>query len=125
MILSTILSISLPAELRARLDATAKRLRRSRSFVVAEAIQEYLTRQARHSFDEARERTLREGLALSPSERLILSEELWEDLTRGRGPAKPWTAVFDTFEHYERWRRLQDQADVETLERLRNLQEKP
>lgn len=103
--LSTILSISLPAALRARLDAAAKRLRRSRSFVVAEAIQEYLTRQEHRTFDEARERTLREGLALSPAERLRLSEELWEDLTRGRGPAKPWTAAFDTFDHYAQWRR--------------------
>jgi len=102
---ATILSISLPAELRAKLDTIATRLRRSRSFVVAEAIQEYLARRDHDTFEAARERTLREGLALSPAERLRLSEELWEDLTRGRGPAKPWTAAFNTFDQYERWRR--------------------
>ncbi len=103
--MTTILSISLPAELRAKLDTIARRLRRSRSFVVAEAIQEYLARQDHNTFEAARERTLRDGLALSPAERLTLSEELWHDLTRGRGPVTPWTAAFDTFDQYERWRR--------------------
>ncbi len=103
--MATILSISLPADLRAKLDTIATRSRRSRSFVVAEAIQEYLTRQEHNTFEAAHERTLREGLALSPAERLRLSEELWEELTRGRGPAQPWTAAFETFDQYERWRR--------------------
>ena len=101
----TILSVSLPAELKARLDAEAKRLRRSRSFVVGEAIQEYISRQGRGAFAVARERTLREGLALSPAERLRLSEELWQDFARGHRPGKPWTMAFDTFEQYETWRR--------------------
>lgn len=103
--MATILSVSLPAELRAKLDKIAKRLRRSRSFVVVEAVQEYLARRDHEAFEGARDRTLREGLALSPAERLKLSEELWEDLTRGRGPATPWTAAFDTFDQYEQWRR--------------------
>jgi len=103
--LATILSISLPAELRASLDAEAKRQRRSRSFVVAEAIQDYLSRPERDAFALARERTLREGLALSPADRLKLSEELWQDFTRGRKPVKPWTVAFDTFDQYEQWRR--------------------
>lgn len=100
-----ILSISLPADLRARLDAEAERRRRSRSFLVAEAVREYLASQDRRAFGEARERTLREGLALSPAERLRLAEELWTELARGRQFAAPWTAAFDTFEEYERWRR--------------------
>lgn len=103
--MATILSISLPAELRKRLDGEAKRQRRSRSFVVAEAIQEYLSRSERDAFALARERTLREGLALSPADRLKLSEELWQDFTRGRKPIQPWTAAFETFDQYERWRR--------------------
>jgi predicted transcriptional regulator len=102
---ATILSISLPADLRARLDAEAERERRSRSFVVAEALRAYLDRSDRRSFEDARERTLREGLALSPAERLGLSEELWRELARGREVAAPWTAAFDTFDEYERWRR--------------------
>jgi predicted transcriptional regulator len=102
---ATILSISLPADLRQSLDMEAERQRRSRSFLVGEAIREYLARQDRRSFSEARERTLREGLALPPSDRLRLSEELWGDLARGHELAAPWTAAFDTFDEYERWRR--------------------
>jgi predicted transcriptional regulator len=100
-----IISISLPADLHSRLDAEAERLQRSRSFLVAESVREYLSRRDRRSFDEARERTLRDGLALSPAERLELSEELWRDLTRGRPVTGPWTAGFETFDEYERWRR--------------------
>ena len=103
--MTTILSVSLPAELKAKLDAEAKRLRRSRSFVVGEAIQEYITRQGRGAFAVARERTLREGLSLAPAERLRLSEELWQDFARGHRPRKPWTIAFDTFDQYEIWRR--------------------
>lgn len=107
---ATILSISLPADLRARLDAEAESQRRSRSFLVAEAVREYLGSRDRRSFGEARERTLREGLALSPAERLRLSEELWRELARGREVAVPWTAAFDTFDEYEHWRRRGAQA---------------
>jgi predicted transcriptional regulator len=103
--MATILSFSLPAELRAALDAEAKRLRRSRSFVVVEAIQEYLARQEGAAFAAARDRTLREGLTLSPADRVRLAEELWQDFARGRRPTEPWTAGFDTFDDYETWRR--------------------
>src|SRR5687768_7891744 len=102
--MATILSVSIPPGLRTRLDAEAKRQRRSRSFVVAEAVREYLARRQDAAFDLARGRTLREGLALSPAQRVQLAEELWADLTRGRRPAKPFTAVFETFEQYQRWR---------------------
>ena len=103
--MTTILSVSLPPELRAVLDAEAKRQRRSRSFVVGEAIREYTARQDRDAFTAARDRTLHEGLALTPADRLRLSEELWQDLTEGRPPTKAWTAAFDTFDEYERWKR--------------------
>ena len=103
--MTTILSVSLPADLRSTLDAEAKRQRRSRSFVVAEAVREYLARQGRAAFAEARERTLREGLALAPAARLKLAEDLWQELARGRKPGPPWTATFNTFEEYDRWRR--------------------
>ncbi len=106
LIMTTIiLSISLPPELRFRLDAEAKRLHRSRSHVVNEAIQQYIARQDRDAFTQARDLTLREGLALSLAERLRLSEDLWKDFTRGRKPAQPWTVAFDTFDQYEEWRR--------------------
>lgn len=103
--MTTILSVSVPADLRSRLDTAAKRQRRSRSFVVVEAVREYLVRQERDAFTEARTRTLREGLALAPAARVQLSEELWQDFARGRKGAKPWTATFKTFDEYEKWRR--------------------
>jgi hypothetical protein len=59
----------------------------------------------KNGFDEARERTLRDGLALSPAERVRLAEALWSELAPGRERAAPWTASFDTFDAYERWRR--------------------
>jgi predicted transcriptional regulator len=102
---TTILSVSLPADLRSTLDAEAKRQRRSRSFVVAEAVREYVARQQREVFTEARDRTLRDGLSLTPAARLQLAEELWQELVRERKPIQPWVATFDTFDEYERWRR--------------------
>jgi predicted transcriptional regulator len=102
---TSILSVSLPRPLRSRLDREAARQQRSRSFIVAEAIAQYLDRQRTRQFDEARERTLREALALSPAERVRLSEELWRELSVGHVPAAPWTAGFDTFEEYGRWQR--------------------
>jgi predicted transcriptional regulator len=103
--MTTILSVSLPADLRVTLDAEAKRQRRSRSFVVTEAVRDYVARQQQHAFTEARERTLRDGLSLAPAARLKLAEELWQEFARGRQATQPWTAAFNTFDEYERWRR--------------------
>ena len=105
MATKTILSVSLPGEVRATLDAEARRQRRSRSFVVAEAIRAYLAQRDRDVFTAARDRTLREGLALTPAERVRLAEQLWREFARGRTPTAPWTASFDTFDEYEAWRR--------------------
>jgi predicted transcriptional regulator len=100
-----ILSVSLPLELRATLDAEARRQRRSRSFVVSEAVREYVARRDREAFAAARDQTLREGLALSPAQRLALAEDLWNEFSRGHTVAEPWTASFNTFTEYEEWRR--------------------
>jgi len=103
--MTTIVSVSLSSALLGELDAEAKRQRRSRSFIVSESIREYVARRDRDAFTAARDRTLQEGLALAPAERVAAAEELWQDLTRGRAPAKPWTAAFDTFAEYDEWRR--------------------
>jgi len=103
--MATILSISLPEELRATLDAEAKRQRRSRSFVVSEAIREYVARREREVYAAGGDATLRAALALSPAERLREAESLWQEFARTHEPAKPWTASFDTFAEYEAWRR--------------------
>ena len=109
--MTKIVSVSLPAAIRATLDAEAKRQRRSRSFIVAEAVRDYVARQQGNAFAEARERTLRDGLALAPVARVRLAEALWRELARGRKPGKPWTATFDTFDEYEQWRRRAGDRD--------------
>lgn len=103
--MTTITSVSLPDAVRAALDEEAERQRRTRSSVVAEAVSEYLARRQRAEFDDARLRTLREGLELAPAARLELAEELWLEFARGRPPSEPWAATFRTFEDYKRWRR--------------------
>ena len=65
--MATILSVSVPSDVRASLDAEAKRQRRSRSFVVAEAVREYVASREREAFARGRDQTLREALALSPA----------------------------------------------------------
>ena len=103
--MTAITSVSLPDAVRAALDAEAERQQRTRSFVVAEAVREYLSRRQREAFDDAQLRTLREGLAFMPGGRLELAEDLWREFARGRPPSEPWTATFETFDEYERWRR--------------------
>jgi len=105
--LAEILSVSLTSEVRRALDAEAKRQRRSRSFVVAEAVREYVARQRAEAFRAGRDQTLRDALSLTPAERLREAEDLWQELSRdfGPGPGKPWTASFDTFAEYDAWRR--------------------
>ena len=68
-------------------------------------MRDYVTRQERDAFTAARERTLREGLALAPAARVQVSEDLWDEFVRERKPAKPWTRTFGTFEEYDQWRR--------------------
>src|SRR5260370_4628921 len=102
--MTRIVSVSLPAELQSTLDAEAKRQRRSRSFVVAEAVRDYVARQQHQAFTEARVRTLRDGLALAPAARLQLAEELWQGVARGPQPTKPLTAHFHNLYEDEPWR---------------------
>src|SRR4051812_7750509 len=98
-----IISFSLPDAARGALELEAKRQGRSRSAVAADAILEYAARQRDQAFQDASDRTLSQGLKLSPAERVQLSEQLWEEFARGRHPAKPWVASFDTFDDYNAW----------------------
>jgi predicted transcriptional regulator len=100
-----VISISAPPGLREALDAAAARQRRSRSYVVVEAIRAYLAAQEQDAFAAARLRTLRDGLAKTPAERVAVSESLWREFARGRPVGKPWLAGFDTHEAHQRWRR--------------------
>ena len=102
--MATIISVSLPPDLPATLDAEAERQQRSRSFIVAEAVREYVTGRSRAAFEDARDRTLREGLALSPSERAALADQLWSEVRPSRPAARPRALVFETFDEYDAWK---------------------
>ncbi|HET9512514.1 MAG TPA: hypothetical protein VFO95_01195 [Gemmatimonadales bacterium] len=103
--MTVIVSFSLPEHICAALAAEAGRMRRSRSFIVAEAVTQYLAGRQKDAFDAARDQTLREGLALPPAERVRLAEELWQEFERGHPLARPWTASFETIDEYDHWRR--------------------
>ena len=102
--MSDIISVSLPPDLRTVLDAEAGRQRRSRSFIVQEAIRAYVAQSSRETFAAGRDQTLQGGLALNPAERIRLAEELWEELSWGHKPTRGGTASFDTFDEYAQWR---------------------
>lgn len=78
--MKSILSISISPDVRAALDAERHRQRRSRSFVVEEAIRDYLAARQNDALAEGGSRNIREALALSAKERVQLSEELWREL---------------------------------------------
>lgn len=103
--MAVVLSVSVPAGLREEVDAVAAEQQRSRSYVVVEAIRRYLAAQQEDAFAEARLRTLRDGLAKTPAERVALSESLWREFAHRRPVGKPWVAGFDTHEGHQRWRR--------------------
>jgi hypothetical protein len=118
------ISMTLPADLLRQTDQEAKRLGRSRSWVIAEALRRMqagtgaapgLVREAttaspylavHEEMEVARDRRLRAALALSPAERLRQASELLR-LARAVRPARSRTQViaFDTFEDYWLWKR--------------------
>lgn len=100
-----IVSVSLTDIVRDALDTEARRQKRSRSYVVSEAIQEYIDRQRAEQFALAREQTLREGLDLTPAERVKLAEALWRELAWNYKPGAPRAVTFRTFDEYDAWRR--------------------
>lgn len=102
--MTTILSISIPDNLRGPLDAEAARQRRSRSFVVSEAVREYVARRTVHTFEGARDRTLLDGLALTPEGRVHLAESLASELAGLRKPSKPFVLGFKSQTEYDKWR---------------------
>jgi hypothetical protein len=120
------ISMTLPADLLRQTDQEAKRLGRSRSWVIAEALRRMqagtgagagpgLVREAttaspyvavQEEMEVARDRRLRAALALSPGERLRQANELLR-LARAVRPARNRTQViaFDTFEDFWLWKR--------------------
>ena len=107
--MATILSISVPATLRAQLDREARRQRRSRSWIVTEAVRHYLEARPKPfaevgaSFERGRDLTLLEGLALDYTERAREAERLWEEGWRFAPRREPYVRVFDTIAELEAW----------------------
>lgn len=122
------IAITLPAPVLATADRLAKRLDRSRSWVIAEAVRQFASgaqypeQSPRHStvrepvasafqagqVAEARVRLLESGLAQSPAERLQRAEELLQlaRLARPRGRRKQVVA-FDSWEEFALWKAAQ------------------
>lgn len=111
----TRVTITLPSDLLAAADTRARRLDRSRSRVVAEALRTYLAAPmvrdpgvayAGREVAEARRLHLATELRLSPAERLRRAEELGR-LGRAAQRRKPRQQIigFDTYEDYYEWKR--------------------
>src|SRR6266496_1180571 len=106
------ISITLPQEVLAAADREAKRLDRSRSWVVAEAVRRYVKEHGAGSSEqvrevaEARRRHLLADLKLSPAERLRRAEELVR-LARLVHPRRRRQQVigFDSYEDFYEWKK--------------------
>jgi predicted nucleotidyltransferase len=94
--MAKVISCSLPEELVPRLDLEAGRQRRSRSFVIAEAVRGYLAEQDRvrdAAFGRGRDLLLLDGLRLDPTHRALESEELFEEAVPFAYGTEPFTRV--------------------------------
>jgi predicted transcriptional regulator len=110
----TRVTITLPRDLLAAADARAKRLDRSRSWVVAESLRAYVppgVREPVHAYGAgevaaARRRHLIADLQLSPAERLHQAEDIARlaRTVKGRG-RRSQVIGFDTYEDYYEWKK--------------------
>jgi predicted DNA-binding protein len=104
--MTKIVSVSLSDETRDALEAEAKRQQRSRSWIVREAVAEYVAKRRDDAFDRARDRVLLDGLAMSPAERALAAEAIWDEFAPRHAPTRAFTVGFATFDAYEQWKRL-------------------
>ena len=111
----TRITITLPADLLVSADQRARRLDRSRSWVVAEALRGYLATPAvrepvvayaARAVAQAKEQHLASDLRLSPGERLRRSEELGRlGRTAQRRGRRSQVIGFDSYEEYYEWQK--------------------
>jgi metal-responsive CopG/Arc/MetJ family transcriptional regulator len=113
------ITITLPRDVLDAADREAKRLDRSRSRVVAEALRRYVGTplavrepvtivDAAAEVAEARRRHLSSDLTLSPTERLRRAEELAQVARHVRGRrARRQIIAFDSYEDFDRWKKAQ------------------
>lgn len=112
------ITITLPRGLLTAADARAKRLDRSRSWVVAEALRQSVRTQhvaepAPHPYgtrlDEYRRIQLQADLALTPEERVLEAERTAREAELVRGvPSGTGVRFFERYEDYVTWKRRED-----------------
>lgn len=101
---------TLPRELVKAADSEARRLSRSRSWVVADALRCRLTASIGSpeaaAFEEARRSQRQADLRLTPSERVRAAEELAELAFASRArPRRKQVIIFEGLEDYFDWKR--------------------
>lgn len=118
----TRISITLPRDLLAAADRRAQALDRPRSWVVVEALREYLGRPAgavggrvrepeppayATGLGEQRLKQLEADLALTPERRVVVAEQTARlaELVRRGGPKPSQLIQFDRYEDYLEWKR--------------------
>lgn len=121
------ISITIPRPLVAAADRRAKQLHRSRSWVVSDALRQYLAGPPGLGYPEERGRTVREAtpqlyaagevaaarrrhlaaeLALAPSERLRRAEELGHLASEAQRRGRRHQIIgFDSYEDYYEWKK--------------------
>jgi len=109
--MTKIVSVSLPDDFLAALDREARRQRRSRSWIVSEAVRRYLESRVRPyaeagvSFERGRDLTLLEGLALDYTERAREAEALWNEAWQFAPTCEPFVRMLETEEGIADWKR--------------------
>jgi len=110
-----VVAISFPDALPAAIDVEARRQRRSRSWIVSEAVRRYLVEphvEVGATFQRGRDLTLLEGLALDYTARAREAEQLWEEGWRFTPPAEPFVRVFETEAEIDAWKRSPESLRV-------------
>jgi hypothetical protein len=111
------ITITIPEELVREADAMAEQLGRSRSWVLAEALREYLRRPTqvsepvvayRPGLGLSRQLQLESDLELSPEQRVMEAQRTALVALKGVRGARDQILTFDSYQHYLEWKRKQD-----------------
>jgi predicted transcriptional regulator len=103
--MTKIVTVSLPDDVRDALYAEATSQQRSRSWIVREAVAEYIAKRRDAAFADARDHLLRQSLRQAPAERVLEGESIWNEFARGQVPAPGIAISFETFDAYDSWRK--------------------
>ena len=116
--MAKVVAISFPDDLPKALDKEARRQRRSRSWIVTEAVRRYLDSRPKPyvdvgaSFERGTDLTLLEGLALDYTERAREAEHLWEEGWRFAPSREPFVRVFETEDEIATWKTSPDSLRI-------------